>query len=204
MNNYFKQINFKTKDLIFYGVALFCLPPLISSPIALVLGFILVSINCIPSAINCGFLTKKLLAYSIVGLGFGINLEQAISASLDGIGLILESILSTLIIGWYLTNALKIEQKTGHLIASGTAICGGRAIAAVAPAIKADDHQTSIALATVFILNSIAHFVPQFNETYQLIFQASKLLLVLCLFLIGAGITFKKRKEAGMKSMILG
>ncbi len=150
---------FQKSDLIFFVVTLLCLTPLISSPIALVLGLTLASLGLIPNGIALGKLTKKLLAYSIIGLGFGIHLDQAIAASKEGIGLIVTSIFCTLALGGILTKALGIEKKLGHLIASGTAICGGSAIAAVAPAINAKDDETSLALATVFILNSVALFV---------------------------------------------
>ncbi|MGF1723650.1 YeiH family protein [Photobacterium nomapromontoriensis] len=133
--------------------------PFISSPIALVLGFALATVGIVPTQLNLASITKKLLSYSIIGLGFGIHLDQAIEASKQGFGLIITSIFCTLLLGYVLTKALRIEQKTGHLIASGTAICGGSAIAAVAPAINAKDEQISLALATVFVLNAIALFI---------------------------------------------
>lgn len=151
--------SFQKSDLIFFLVTILCLTPFISSPIALVMGLTLASLGVIPKGIALGQLTKKLLAYSIIGLGFGIHLEQAIAASKEGIGLIVTSIFCTLVLGGILTKALGIEKKLGHLIASGTAICGGSAIAAVAPAINAKDDETSLALATVFILNSVALFI---------------------------------------------
>lgn len=150
------------RDLIFISAAFLCLSPVISSPLALVIGFTLALLGLVPKHIKINLLTKKLLAVSIIGLGFGINLDQAISASKDAFGLIIFSLLATLIIGRFLTQRLGIDQKTGHLIASGTAICGGSAIAAVAPAINAKEDQTSIALATIFILNSVALFLFPF------------------------------------------
>ncbi len=296
MHDLLANSKWQKRDLIFIAVAVLCLTPLISSPIALVLGFTLVTLGLVPQHIDINQLTKKMLSYSIIGLGFGINLEQAISASKEGIGLILISIFGTLIVGWMLTKVLRIDRKTGHLIASGTAICGGSAIAAVAPAINAKGNQTSLALAVVFILNSVAlfvfplighllnmsqhafgvwsaiaihdtssvvgaaaaygdealltattlklaralwiipvafisallfkgdskkitiplfilfyclailtaHFLPDFTSLYQGIFTASKQTLVLCLFLIGSGITFQKIKEAGVKPLVLG
>ncbi|GAK85034.1 arginine/ornithine antiporter ArcD [Vibrio ponticus] len=62
-------------------------------------------------------------------------------------------------IGWWLAKLLKLEQKLGYLISAGTAICGGSAIAAVSPAIKAKDEDIGLALATVFVLNSLALFI---------------------------------------------
>ncbi|CED58996.1 Putative uncharacterized protein [Moritella viscosa] len=149
----------KKTDLLFITIGLLCLTPMISSPVALVLGFTLATLGLVPQRINLSVITKKTLAYSIVGLGFGINLEDAIIATKDAIGIIVTSIILTLILGWILTKVLKIEKKTGYLISAGTAICGGSAIAAVAPAINAKNDQTSLALATVFILNSVALFL---------------------------------------------
>lgn len=143
----------------FAMIAGLCLFPFISSPIALVLGFTMATLGLVPSQVNPAKLTKLLLAVSIVGLGFGINIDQAIQASTRNFGLIVGSIFLTLILGTGLTRLFKLDKKTGHLVASGTAICGGSAIAAVSPAIKADSQQTSTALATVFILNSLALFV---------------------------------------------
>jgi uncharacterized integral membrane protein (TIGR00698 family) len=94
-----------------------------------------------------------------VGLGFGMNVYSAISAGKDGFLFTIASIISTLILGAFLGKWLKIEKKTSHLISCGTAICGGSAIAAIAPVVKSNDNQTSVALGVIFILNSIALFL---------------------------------------------
>ncbi|YCO05562.1 YeiH family protein [Vibrio sp. VNB-15] len=138
---------------------LFCLTPFVSSPIALVIGFLLASFSLVPTEFPIASFTKKLLSYSIIGLGFGIHFEQALAVTSDGIGLIIATILGTLVIGMMIAKAIKLERTTAYLIASGTAICGGSAIAAVAPAIKAKDEQIGLALATVFVLNSLALFI---------------------------------------------
>ncbi|MDF4805168.1 putative sulfate exporter family transporter, partial [Vibrio parahaemolyticus] len=77
----------------------------------------------------------------------------------DGIGLIIATIVGTLVIGSLIAKVIKLETTTAYLISSGTAICGGSAIAAVAPAIRAKDEQIGLALATVFVLNSLALFI---------------------------------------------
>ncbi len=118
------------RHLPFFLIAALCLLPVISSPIALVLGFTLASLGLIPNEIDLGKSTKRLLSYSIIGLGFGIQLQTAISASLQNLPLILGSIIFTLLLGFILTKALRFDTKTGHLISAGTAICGGSAIAA--------------------------------------------------------------------------
>ena len=157
------------KIWLFIAVGLLCLTPLISSPVALLMGFTLASIGLVPDSINLGQWTKKLLAYSIVGLGFGINLPEAIDASSNNLGLIVGSIFFTLILGYGLTRLMGLDSKTGHLISCGTAICGGSAIAAVAPAINAKNDQIAVSLACVFLLNSIALFVfPTIGHALQL------------------------------------
>ncbi|HIF9449255.1 YeiH family protein [Photobacterium damselae] len=294
----FKKIfaRLQPSDALFFIAAFFCLLPFVSSPIALILGFSLASLGLVPTQFNIAAATKKLLSYSIIGLGFGIHLNEAIEASKQGLGLIVCSIFFTLILGWVVTRLMGLDKKTGHLIASGTAICGGSAIAAVAPAINAKDDEISLALATVFVLNAIAlfifpvighlldmsqhafgtwaaiaihdtssvvgaagsygdealktattlklaralwiipvafisallfkgnskkisvpffivfyclaivfaHFVPSLQPAYDMIFAFSKRLLVMCLFLIGSGITINKLRNAGAKPLLLG
>jgi len=99
------------------------------------------------------------LQVSVIGLGFGMNITSAIDAGKTGILFTVFSITGTLIIGLLLSRILKIEKKTSYLISTGTAICGGSAIAAVAPVINAEEKQISIALGVVFILNSLALIV---------------------------------------------
>lgn len=148
------------RQIIPFGVGLIlCCTPYITSPTALVLGFFLASFGLIPTQLSITKYTKKLLAYSIIGLGFGIPFQQALAVTQHGIGLIVVTIFCTLLIGWFVSKKVGLAHKTGYLIASGTAICGGSAIAAVAPAIEADDDQIGLALGTVFALNSIALFI---------------------------------------------
>lgn len=284
------------KQLPFWLALTICVTPLVTSPSALVIGFLLASLGLVPSEFNLAKLTKKLLAYSIVGLGFGIQFEQALAVTSDGIGIIIATIVGTLLIGWWIAKAIGLNKETGYLISAGTAICGGSAIAAVSPAIKASDEQIGLSLATVFVLNSIALFVfpvighalnldqhtfgtwaaiaihdtssvvgaasaygeealttattlklaralwiipvalfsaflfrndskkvtipyfilfyclaigvsdllPQFEMIYQGIFDLAKRTLVLCLFLIGCGISVEKLKSSGPKPLLFG
>lgn len=147
------------KHLPFIFALLLCLSPWVSSPTALVLGFLLASTGLVPSQLPISTYTKKLLSYSIVGLGFGIQFQQALAVTSDGIGLIVVTIAGTLLLGYLVAKVIKLETTTAYLISAGTAICGGSAIAAVAPAIKAKDQQIALALATVFVLNSLALFI---------------------------------------------
>lgn len=104
--------------------------------------------------------SKKLLQYSVVGLGFGMNLHESLASGKEGMMFTVISVVGTMVIGMIIGyKFLKINKKTSYLISSGTAICGGSAIAAVGPVIKAKDSDMSIALATIFILNAIALFI---------------------------------------------
>ena len=147
------------KILPFYLGALLCFTPWVTSPIALVIGFFLASSDLVPQHYPLSQITKKLLAVSIVALGFGIAFKQALLVTSDGLGLITATIVGTLLLGSLLAKLIKLEPETGYLISAGTSICGGSAIAAVAPAIRANEAQTGIALATVFVLNAIALFL---------------------------------------------
>lgn len=131
----------------------------VNSPTALILGFIYTVTFKNPFKKHEHKTIHYLLKISVVGLGFGMFLKETLETSKDGLGLTIYSILLTVTIGLVLTRLLKMDLKLGHLITSGTAICGGSAIAAISPVIKAKSKNISIALGIVFLLNSIALFV---------------------------------------------
>ena len=104
--------------------------------------------------------SKKLLQYSVIGLGFGMNLQASLASGKEGMLFTIISVIGTLLIGMFIgCKVLKLNRNTSYLISSGTAICGGSAIAAVGPIINAKDTDMSMALATVFILNAIGLFL---------------------------------------------
>ena len=104
--------------------------------------------------------SKMLLQYSVVGLGFGMNIEASLASGAEGMSFTIISVFGTLAIGWFIgRKLLKVDRNTSYLVSSGTAICGGSAIAAVGPVINAKESEMSVALGTVFILNAIALFV---------------------------------------------
>lgn len=101
-----------------------------------------------------------LLQYSVVGLGFGMNLHESLASGKEGMTFTIISVIGTLAIGMLIgCKLLKVDRETSYLISSGTAICGGSAIAAVGPVIKAKPANLSVALAVVFVLNAIALFI---------------------------------------------
>ena len=141
---------------VFIILVLFCLSPYGSPPIALALGLVLAFSIGSPFPELNGKPTKYLLQTSVVLLGFGMNLAAVYKAGKDGVLFTIATIFGTLVLGYLVGRVLKVESKTSSLISSGTAICGGSAIAAVAPAIDAESEQISVSLGTVFVLNSIA------------------------------------------------
>jgi uncharacterized integral membrane protein (TIGR00698 family) len=131
----------------------------ISPPIALLLGLVLANLSGHPFLHLNHKATNILLQISVVGLGFGMNINSALAAGKEGFLFTIASIFSTLILGTFLGKWFKIEKRTSHLISCGTAICGGSAIAAIAPVIQSNEKQTSVALGVIFILNSVALFL---------------------------------------------
>jgi len=161
-NATFFDKNTTIRKIIFIIAALSCLTPFVSPPVALLLGLIIALFVGHPYLHLNHKATNLLLKISVIGLGFGMNVTSALKAGKEGIIFTFVSIIGTLIIGFLMGKFLKVEKKTSYLISTGTAICGGSAIAAVSPVIKADEKQISVALGTIFILNSIALIIFPF------------------------------------------
>jgi uncharacterized integral membrane protein (TIGR00698 family) len=151
--------NSTVQQAIFVLLLLLCLFPIISPPIALLLGLIVANLFGHPFLHLNHKATNILLQVSVVGLGFGMNVNSAVTAGKEGFLFTVGSIVLTIVLGTLLGKWLKIQKKTSHLISCGTAICGGSAIAAIAPVIQSNEKQTSVALGVIFILNSVALFV---------------------------------------------
>lgn len=149
---------------LFYLCAVVAFTPLISPPMALLMGIVFV--NIFRTNLNTGPWVKNILQFSIVGLGFGINLSTAVSAGTQGFLFTVSTIALVWGAGWFLAKVFKVEKTIAQLISSGTAICGGSAIAAVAPVLKAENRQISVALGVVFVLNAVALFVFPFLGQY--------------------------------------
>lgn len=151
--------SFGISKVVYCLLAVLCLFPIIDPPIALLLGFILSFTLGNPFKKITKKLTKILLQVSIVGLGFGMNIHEALSVGKEGLLFTVISIVTTIILGILLGRFFKVSRNTTLLVSSGTAICGGSAIAAISPIINADENDTSVSLAVIFILNSIALFI---------------------------------------------
>ncbi|MBD0726331.1 hypothetical protein B6A10_14215 [Flavobacterium sp. L1I52] len=159
----------KTQQFIFVCLLLICLSGFITPPIALLLGILVANISGHPWLHLNHKIIRVLLQVSVVGLGFGMNVHNALLSGKEGFVLTVATLFSTIVLGIILGKWLKTDVKTSHLISCGTAICGGSAIAAITPVIKSDEKQTSVALGVIFILNSIALFVfPMVGHWLQL------------------------------------
>ena len=132
------------------------LTPWASPPVALTLGLALGLSVGNPFRPQSRKLSKYLLQISVVLLGFGMNFADVVRAGRSGFLYTAIGITFAMLVGLLLARSLSVKPTAGFLIAAGTAICGGSAIAAVGPVAGADDEEMSIALGTVFILNSIA------------------------------------------------
>lgn len=148
--------NFSAASVLFVVIIAMALLGYINSPSALALGFVFSFLfeNPFPTATKKGI--KQLLKIAVIGLGFGIFYQDAIQANMDGFALLTVSVLLTVAAGVILAKVMGISRPLGFLLTSGTAICGGSAIAAVSPVIKADTKSITVALAVVFTLNSLA------------------------------------------------
>lgn len=135
-----------------------CLLPWVSAPIALLAGIIFANIFKSTSAKSKSFLVKRLLQISIIGLGFGMNINTALEVGKESFLLTVFTLFVVFLIGWWLSKLFGLDKKIAYLISSGTAICGGSAIAAIASLINAKEKEISIAIGTVFILNAVALF----------------------------------------------
>jgi uncharacterized integral membrane protein (TIGR00698 family) len=136
--------------------ALLCLTPWMPSALALICGMAIAVGLGNPYADLTKRYTHHLLTWSVMGLGAGMNLLVVARVGAQGIGYTMIGIVLALCLGYVIARWLKVEHETGILISVGTAICGGSAIAAIAPTIRAKSHSISVALGTVFLLNASA------------------------------------------------
>jgi uncharacterized integral membrane protein (TIGR00698 family) len=144
---------------LYFIIILLALLGIINSATALISGFLYTLIFNNPFKTYTHSAINYLLKISVIGLGFGMFIKETLETSKAGFSLTFYSIILTISLGLILTKLLKIDLKLGHLITSGTSICGGSAIAAISPVIKAKNSTICIALGVVFLLNALALLV---------------------------------------------
>lgn len=143
------------KNLFFIGLIL-AASGLLSPPVALAAGLVYGLSFVHPFHMDARRLARFLLQVAVVGLGFGMNLTEVLHVGASGFVYTAASISFALALGWLLGRLLRVEKTESFLISAGTAICGGSAIAALAPILQADDEAMAVSLGTVFVLNSVA------------------------------------------------
>ncbi len=139
-------------DLLPYGVT-------VAPWFALFLGLVYAMVFQCPYPKFNKKTSKYLLQASVVGLGFGMNLVESLKSGSDGMLFTVVSVVGVMVLGVLMGKWLSINRKTAYLISSGTAICGGSAIAAVGPVLKADDNEMAVSLGVVFVLNAVGLFI---------------------------------------------
>ncbi len=145
----------KSKILFIAGL-LFCLTPWASPPMALLAGLVFGAIATHPYPGESRQVSKYLLQAAVVGLGFGMNLQQVLRAGKSGFVYTAVGIAFALTLGTLLGKMLAVQSRSSFLISAGTAICGGSAIAAIGPVVGATEDEMSVSLGTIFLLNSVA------------------------------------------------
>ncbi len=147
-----------SKNLFFAGLIL-AASGLLSPPLALAAGLAYGFTFEHPYPLDARRLSKLLLQVSVVGLGFGMNLQQVLRVGRSGLIYTAAGITFAMLLGWALGKLLAVQGRISFLISTGTAICGGSAIAAIAPVANATEEEIAVSLGTVFALNSVALFV---------------------------------------------
>ena len=177
---------------------LLALAPFTPAAAALVGGALLALTLGNPLQVRTRAWSQRLLPLSVVGLGADMNLRMVAKAGLHGLGYTALSLVIVLALGWWLARLLKVERDAGLLISVGTAICGGSAIAAVAPVLRAKEHEITVALATVFLLNAAALVLfPTIGHAFGLSQEAFGLWSALAIHdtssVVGAGLAYGPR-----------
>jgi len=142
------------KKGLYSVVIAFCFLPFVSPALALCIGILFSLLGLTNERLHT--YTSKILQLSVVLLGFGMNLGDVVSASKSGFVETTISVTAVMLCGLLLGKLFKVEKNTSILIATGTAICGGSAIAAIAPILNSKSYQSSFALIVVFVLNAVA------------------------------------------------
>jgi uncharacterized integral membrane protein (TIGR00698 family) len=142
--------------IIFFVGLILAASGIVSPPIALLAGIAYGFTFTHPYHPDSKNLSRFLLQAAVVALGFGMNLHQVVHAGKAGFLYTAISISMAMLLGWLLGRMLGVTKKASFLITAGTAICGGSAIAAIAPITKPDEEEMAMSLGTIFILNSVA------------------------------------------------
>jgi len=157
------------KKPLFISLFLLCALPIVGSGSALIFGALFAIFLGNPFSELSQKASKWMLKLAVIGLGFSVDFNQVIEVGLSSLVLTIVSITAIIGLGEILTQVFKLNRNTGVLISFGTAICGGSAIAAMAPVIKAKDHEVAVALGIVFLLNGVGLLLfPSIGHYFEL------------------------------------
>lgn len=152
-------MNEKASKILFILLLAASATPWIMPPIALAMGIVFALAAKPVYPVFVKKTQKYLLQGCVVGLGFGMNLSEALKSGKSGMMMTIVSVVLVMLLGWLAGRLVKVEKRTSYLISAGTAICGGSAIAAVAPLVDAKEDEMTVSLGTIFILNALALFI---------------------------------------------
>jgi uncharacterized integral membrane protein (TIGR00698 family) len=141
---------------VFLGGLILAASGLLSPPLALVAGVAYGFTFIHPYHLDARRFSKFLLQASVVGLGFGMNLHEVVRVGRAGFVYTAAGISAAMLLGWLIGKLLSVQSRISFLVSAGTAICGGSAIAAVAPIANATEEEMAVSLGTIFVLNSVA------------------------------------------------
>lgn len=180
---------------IFILLLALCMTPFLGAGSALVLGAIFAITLGNPFSELSQQASKVMLKLAVVGLGFAVDFNEVIEVGRSSLVLTIVSITAIIGFGEILTQVFKLNRNTGVLISFGTAICGGSAIAAMAPVIKAKDHEVAVALGIVFLLNGVGLLLfPAIGHYFELTQQQFGLWAALAIHdtssVVGASATY--------------
>lgn len=160
------KIDFSLSRIIYLAIIAIILLPLqnwigwqVSAPIALLLGLVFAFSFKNPCPKFNKKTSKYLLQVAVVCLGFNMNLQESLKSGSEGMMFTIASVTGVMVLGVMIGYYMHLNRKTAYLISSGTAICGGSAIAAVGPVVKASSDEMAVSLGVIFILNAIALFI---------------------------------------------
>lgn len=155
--------------ILFPVLGLLCLFPFVDPALALVMGVACALLMDNPYKDRVETLPKALLPLCVIGLGGGMNLIAVLEAGASGFAYTAIGITLTIVLGLALVRVFKVERESGVLITAGTAICGGSAIAALAPVLNARHSAVAVSLAVVFVLNALALLIfPYIGHALQM------------------------------------
>ncbi len=135
------------------------LVPVVGGPVFAILLGMLVAAFWTPAAAykaGIGFVSKKVLQYAVILLGFGLNISVVLATGRQSLPIIVCTIATSLLVAYVLHKLLRVPGKISTLIGVGSSICGGSAVAATAPVIKADDEEVAQAISVIFFFNVVA------------------------------------------------